>query len=108
LVGGGGLLAGDGKFNLDAVVVAFKSDVASVSGLVKGERIFAGGQDGGLELENYVVGQTGGIGEVAGSSASGSSQAGVWIEKQANMERMGHGQVLEARATSQASRHSGQ
>ena len=77
--------------------------------VVKREAEFAGGDDGYLELLDVVVGKAGGIGEDAHCTTRGGGQAFVVIEREPKVERvLGHGQRSLARATSHASRQSGQ
>jgi hypothetical protein len=107
---GGGCYAGDGDFDLDAIVEAKESHLAGcVAILVKVEAEFTGGDYGGFELLDVVVGEAGGVGEDAHGATCGGGEAFVVIEGEAKVERIfRHGYVLLAQETSQASRHSGQ
>jgi hypothetical protein len=107
---GGGLDAGDGDFDFDAIVQAAETDLAGcVAIVVKVEAEFAGGDDGGFELLDNVVGEAGGVGENAHGATRGGGEAFVVIEGEAKVERIfRHGYRLLAQATSQASRQSGQ
>jgi len=76
---------------------------------VKVEAEFAGGDDGGFELFDVVVGEAGGVGEDAHGTARGGGESFVVVEGEAEVERIfRHGYSLLAQETSQASRHSGQ
>ncbi len=76
---------------------------------MKVEAEFAGGDDGGLELFDVVVGETGGVGEDAHGATRSGGEAFVVVEGEAEVERIfRHGYWLVAQATSQASRQSGQ
>lgn len=78
---GGRRDAGDGDFDLDAIVEAEKSYLAGRGGiLVKVEAEFAGGDDGELELLDVVVGEAGGVGEDAHGATCGGGEAFVVIE----------------------------
>ena len=107
---GGGLDAGDGDFDLDAIVESEESNLAGRGAIVvKVEAEFAGGDYGGLELLDNVVGEAGGVGEDAHGAARSGGEAFVVIEGEAEVERIfRHGYKLLAQATSQASRQSGQ
>jgi len=107
---GWGRDAGDGDFDLDAIVEAEESDLAGRGAIVvKVEAEFAGGDDGGLELFDVVVGEAGGVGEDAHGATRGGGEAFVVIEGEAKVEGIfRHGYWLVAQETSQASRHSGQ
>jgi hypothetical protein len=107
---GGGLDAGDGDFDLDAIVEAEESYLAGrVAIVVKVETEFAGGDYGGFELLDDVVGEAGGIGEDAHGATRSGGEAFVVIEGEAKVERIfRHGYVLVAQEMSQASRQSGQ
>jgi hypothetical protein len=102
--------AGDGDFDLDAIVEAEESNLAGRGAIVvKVEAEFAGGDDGGLELFDGVVGEAGGVGEDAHGATRSGGEAFVVIEGEAKMERIfRHGYRLLAQAMSQASRQSGQ
>ena len=102
--------AGDGDFDLDAIVEAEKSYFTGRGAIVvKVEAEFAGGDDGDFELFDVVVGEAGGVGEDAHGATCGGGEAFVVIEGEAKVERIfRHGYVLVAQETSQASRHSGQ
>jgi hypothetical protein len=107
---GGGSNARDGDFDLDAIVEAEESNLAGRGAIVvKVEAEFAGGDDGGFELFDVVVGEAGGVGEDAHGATRSGGEAFVVIEGEAKMERIfRHGYRLLAQATSQASRQSGQ
>ena len=107
---GGGWDAGDGNFDLDAVVEAAETYLAGcVAIVVKVEAEFAGGDHGGFELLDVVVGEAGGVSEDAHGATRGGGEAFVVIEGEAEVERIfRHGYWLLAQETSQASRHSGQ
>jgi len=76
---------------------------------VKVEAEFAGGDDGGFELFDVVVGEAGGVGEDAHCATRGGGESFVVVEGEAEVERIfRHGYSLLAQETSQASRHSGQ
>lgn len=102
--------AGDGDFDLDAIVEAEESYLARRGGiLVKAEAKFASGDYGDFELFDVVVGEAGGVGEDAHGATRSGGEAFVVIEGEAKMERIfRHGYRLLAQATSQASRQSGQ
>jgi hypothetical protein len=102
--------AGDGDFDLDAIVEAEESNLAGRGAIVvKVEAEFAGGDDGGLELFDGVVGEACGVGEDAHGATRSGGEAFVVIEGEAKVERIfRHGYGLLAQATSQASRQSGQ
>jgi hypothetical protein len=106
----GGLDAGDGDFDFDAIVQAAETYLAGcVAIVVKVEAELAGGDDGGFELLDNVVGQAGGVGEDAHGATRGGGEAFVVVEGEAKVERIfRHGYRLLAQATSQASRQSGQ
>ena len=71
--------------------------------------MFASRDDGGLKLQDHGVAQARGIREIARRSADGGNQAFVWIHANRDLVRKaGHGYALAARATSHASRQSGQ
>ena len=107
---GRGWDAGDGDFDFDAIVETAEADLAGrVAIVVKVEAEFAGGDDGGFELFDVVVGEAGGVGEDAHGATRGGGEAFVVIEGEAKVERIfRHGYWLLAQATSQASRQSGQ
>ena len=107
---GWGRDAGDGDFDFDTVVKAAETDLTRrVAMIVKVEAEFAGGDDGGFELFDVVVGKAGGVGEDAHGATRGGGEAFVVIEGEAEVERIfRHGYWLLAQATSQASRQSGQ
>jgi hypothetical protein len=107
---GRGFDAGDGDFNFDAVVEAAETYLAGrFTIVVKVEAEFAGGDYGGFELLDVVVGEAGGVGEDAHGATRGGGEAFVVIEGEAKVERIfRHGYRLLAQATSQASRQSGQ
>jgi hypothetical protein len=107
---GGGCYAGDGDFDLDAIVEAKESHLAGrVTVVVKVEAELAGGDDRGFELLDDVVGEAGGVGEDAHGATCSGGEAFVVIEGEAKMERVfRHGYWLLAQETSQASRQSGQ
>ena len=102
--------AGDGDFDLDAIVEAEESYLAGCGGiLVKAEAKFACGDYGGFELLDDVVGEASGVGEDAHGATCSGGEAFVVIEGKAEMEGVfRHGYRLLAQATSQASRQSGQ
>jgi hypothetical protein len=102
--------AGDGDFDFDAIVKAAETYLAGRFTIgVKVEAEFAGGDDGGLELLDIVVGEAGGVGEDAHGATRSGGEAFVVIEGEAQVERIfRHGYSLLAQETSQASRHSGQ
>jgi hypothetical protein len=107
---GWGRDAGDGDFDLDAIVEAEESHLAGRGAIVvKVETEFAGGDNGGLELFDVVVGEAGGVGEDTHGATRSGSEAFVVIEGEAKVERVfRHGYWLVAQEMSQASRHSGQ
>jgi len=77
--------------------------------VVKVEAEFAGGDYGGFELLDVVVGEAGGVGEDAHGATRGGGEAFVVIERETKVERVfRHGYRLLAQATSQDSRQSGQ
>jgi hypothetical protein len=102
--------AGDGDFDFDAIVQAEEIHLTRRgTTVVKAEAEFAGGDDGGFELFDGVVGEAGGVGEDAHGSTRGGGEAFVVIEGEAEVERIfRHGYWLLAQETSQASRQSGQ
>jgi hypothetical protein len=102
--------AGDGDFNLDAIVQAEEVHLAGrVAIVVKAEAEFAGGDYGGFQLFDVVVGEAGRVGEDAHGATRSGGEAFVVIEREAKVERIfWHGYRLLAQATSQASRQSGQ
>jgi hypothetical protein len=107
---GGGRDAGDGDFDLDAIVEAEESHLAGRGAIVvKVETEFAGGDYGGFELLDVVVGEAGGVGEDAHGTTRGGGEPFVVIQGEAKVERVfRHGYWLVAQEMSQASRHSGQ
>ena len=107
---GGGLDAGDGDFDLDAIVEAEERNLAGRGAIVvKVEAEFAGGDYGDFELIDRVVGEAGGVGEDAHGATRGGGEAFVVVEGEAEVERIfRHGYWLLAQATSQDSRQSGQ
>jgi hypothetical protein len=107
---GGGFDAGDGDFDLDAVIEAKESYLAGRGAIVvKVEAELAGGDYGGFELFDVVVGEAGGVGEDAHGATRGGGEAFVVVEGEAEVERIfRHGYWLLAQATSQDSRQSGQ
>jgi hypothetical protein len=107
---GGGRDAGDGDFDLDAIVEAEESYLAGRGGvLVKVEAELAGGDYGGFELLDVVVGEAGGIGEDAHGATRSGGEAFVVIEGEPKVEGVfRHGYWLLAQEMSQASRQSGQ
>jgi len=107
---GWGRDAGDGDFDFDAVVEAAETYLAGcVAIVVKVEAEFAGGDDGGFELLDVVVGEAGGVCEDTHGATRGGGEAFVVIEGEAEVKRIfRHGYWLLAQETSQASRHSGQ
>lgn len=109
LVGRGGD-TGDGDFHFDAIVEAAEVDLAGCDAIaVRIEAQFAGGDDGDFELLNVGVGKARSIGKDAHSATGCGGEAFVVVEGEAEMERVfGHSQCSLARATSQASRQSGQ
>lgn len=107
---GWGRDTGDGDFDFDAVVEAAETDLTGRGAIgVKVEAQFAGGDDGGLELFDVVVGEASGIGEDSHGATRGGGKAFVVVEGEAEVERIfRHGYWLLAQATSQASRQSAQ
>lgn len=107
---GWGRDAGDGDFDFDAVVEATEADLAGrVAMVVKVEAEFAGGDNGGFELFDVVVGEAGGVGKDTHGATRRGGEAFVVVEGEAEVERIfRHGYWLLAQATSQASRQSGQ
>jgi hypothetical protein len=107
---GWGRDAGDGDFDLDAIVEAEESYFTGRGAVVvKIEAEFAGGDYGGFELFDVLVGEAGGVGEDAHGATCSGGEAFVVIEREAKVERIfRHGYWLVAQETSQASRHSGQ
>ena len=107
---GWGRDAGDGDFDFDAIIEAEEVDLAGRGAIVvKAEAEFAGGDDGGFELLDVVVGEAGGVGEDPHGATRGGGEAFVVVEGEAEVERIfRHGYWLLAQATSQASRQSGQ
>jgi hypothetical protein len=102
--------AGDGDFDFDAVVEAAETYLAGRDAiLVKVKAEFAGGDYGGLELLDVVVGEAGGVGENPHGATRSGGEAFVVVEGETKVERIfRHGYSLLAQETSQASRHSGQ
>jgi hypothetical protein len=107
---GWGLNARDGNFDFDAIVQAEEIHLAGRGAIVvKAKAEFAGGDNGGFELLDNVVGEAGGVGEDAHGATRSGGEAFVVIEGEAKVERIfRHGYRLLAQATSQASRQSGQ
>jgi hypothetical protein len=107
---GWGRDAGDGDFDFDAIVEAAETYLAGCFAIaMKIEAEFAGGDYGGFELFDVVVGEAGGVGEDAHGTSCGGGEAFVVVEGEAEVERIfRHGYWLLAQATSQASRQSGQ
>lgn len=107
---GWGRDTGDGDFDFDAVVEAAETYLTGRGAIgVKVEAEFAGGDYGGFELLDVVVGEAGGVGEDAHGATCGGGEAFVVIKGEAQVERIfRHGYWLLAQETSQASRHSGQ
>jgi hypothetical protein len=106
----GGGDARDRDFDFDAIAEAKEVDLAGRgAAIIKVETEFAGGDDGGFELLDNVVGKAGGVGEDAHGATCGGGEALVVIEGETKVERIfRHGYVLVAQETSQASRQSGQ
>jgi len=102
--------AGDADFDFDAIVEAEEIHLAGRGAIVvKAEAEFAGGDDGGFELLDNVIGEAGGVGEDAHGATRGGGEAFVVIERETKVERIfWHGYWLLAQATSQDSRQSGQ
>ena len=70
---GGGRHAGDGDFDLDAIVEAAETHLAGGGAIVvKFEAEFAGRDYGGFELLDVFVGETGGVGEDAHGATCGA------------------------------------
>jgi hypothetical protein len=107
---GWGCNAGDGDFDFDAIVQAEEVHLARRGAIVvKAEAEFTGGDDGGFELLDNVIGKARGVGEDAHGATRSGGEAFVVIEGEAEVERIfRHGYKLLAQATSQASRQSGQ
>jgi len=107
---GWGRDTGDSYFDFDAVVEAAETYLAGrVAAVVKVEAEFTGGDYGGFELLDVVVGQAGGVGEDAHGATRSGGEAFVVVEGEAEVKRIfRHGYWLLAQETSQASRHSGQ
>jgi len=107
---GWGRNARDGDFDLDAIVQAEEIHLARCGAIVvKAEAEFAGGDDGGFELLDSIVGEAGGVGENAHGATRSGGEAFVVVEGETEVERIfRHGYWLLAQATSQASRQSGQ
>ena len=107
---GGGRDAGDGDFDFDAVAETEEVDLAGRgAAVVKVETELAGGDDGGFELLDNVVGEAGGVGEDAHGATRGGGEAFVVVEREAQVKGIfRHGYWLLAQETSQASRQSGQ
>ena len=73
------------------------------------EAMPASGNDRGLELENRLIAEPRGIGEIARRAADGGNQAFVRVHAHQNlMGQARHGHRSFARAISHASRQSGQ
>jgi hypothetical protein len=106
----GGRDARDGDFDLDAIVEAEESYLAGRGAIVvKAETELAGGDYGGFELFDDVVGEAGSVGEDSHGATCSGGEAFVVIEGEAKVERVfRHGYWLLAQETSQASRQSGQ
>lgn len=109
----GGLGAGQGHFNFQAIGRASDGDAAALAGRVAVETMAARRDDGSLELQDDFIGEASGVGEIAGSTTDGGDEAIVGVQAHGNlMGSVGHGYREEllalASATSQASRHSGQ
>ena len=86
---GRGCNAGNGDFDLDAIVEAEESYFTGRGAIVvKIEAEFAGGDDGGLELFDVVVGEAGGVGEDAHGATRSGGEAFVVIEGEAKVERI--------------------
>jgi hypothetical protein len=107
---GWGCNAGDGDFDFDSIVEAEEVDLAGRGAIVvKAEAEFAGGDDGGFELLDNVVGEAGCISKNAHGATRGGGEAFVVIEGKPKVEGIfRHGYWLLAQETSQASRQSGQ
>jgi hypothetical protein len=107
---GWGRDAGDGDFDFDAVVEAAETYLAGrLAIVVEVEAEFAGGDYGGFELLDVVVGEAGGVGEDAHGATRGCGEAFVVVEGETKVERIfRHSYWLLAQATSQDSRQSGQ
>ena len=106
----GGGDPGDGDFDFDAIVEAEETHLARRgAAVIKVEAEFAGGDDGGFELVDDVVGEACGVGEDAHGATCSGGEAFVVVEGKAKVERIfRHGYWLLAQETSQASRQSGQ
>jgi hypothetical protein len=107
---GGGRDAGDGDFDFDAIAKTEEVDLAGRgAAVVKVETELAGGDDGGFELLDDVVGEAGRVGEDAHGATRGGGEAFVVVEREAQVKGIfRHGYWLLAQETSQASRQSGQ
>jgi len=107
---GWGRDAGDGDFDFDAIVEAEEVDLAGRgAAVVKVEAEFAGGDNGGFELLDNIVGKARGVGKDAHGATRSGGESFVVVEGEAEVERIfRHGYWLLAQETSQASRHSGQ
>jgi hypothetical protein len=110
-----GLFRGDGDardrdFDFDTIVEAEETYLAGRgAAVVKVEAELAGGDDGGFELVDNVVGEAGGVGEDAHGTTRGGGEAFVVVEREAKVKGIfRHGYWLLAQETSQASRQSGQ
>lgn len=103
------LFSGEADADFEAVIEALEGHAAMGSRGVAGEAVLAGGDDGGLQGKDAFILEAGGIGEVAGGAAGGGGQADVCVHFKVNaLGVVRHGYRLPARATSQASRQSGQ
>ena len=102
--------AGDADFDFDAIVEAEEIHLAGCGAIVvKAEAEFAGGDDGGFELLDSVIGKARRVGEDAHGATRSGGEAFVVVEGEAEMERIfRQGYWLLAQATSQDSRQSGQ
>lgn len=114
----GGLLArrglGSGQSDLyfQAIRRAANGDATGFAGRMAMETMAAGRDDGSLELQNHFIGETRGIGKIAGNTSDSGDETVVGIHAHGNlMGSVGHGyrdELALASATSHASRQSGQ
>jgi len=106
----GGGDARDRDFDFDAIAEAKEVDLAGRgAAIIKVETEFAGGDNGGFELLDVLIGEASGVGEYAHGATRSGGEAFVVIEGEAKVKGIfRHGYWLGAQEMSQASRHSGQ
>jgi hypothetical protein len=105
----GAFFAREGEIYFKPILKSKQDNLAARRRTMAAEAMLAGRHDRRLQVENGFILQTRIVRKIAGSTASSGSQTYVGVHLQVNSLGVGwHGYWLLAKATSQASRQSGQ